>query len=100
MIKLQFNDPSEFETLFKTKSEKVTDGIVLGIQIAIEDKRKTADLFEISFENCEESYIISLPRSQWMTAITSCLDYYHKNNCDADKSIDTWKISELIKGYE
>lgn len=100
MVKLHFKDPSEFNSLFKSKTEKVTDAIVLGIEKAILDKRKTADLFEITFYECEEAYIISLPRTQWNTAISSCLDFYHKNNCNPDKSIDTWKISEILKTYE
>jgi hypothetical protein len=100
MTKLHFNTPEEFSTLFKTKNERVTDTIVVGIRTALEKKKKIADLFEITFSDCEEAFIISLPSREWNHALSSCLDFYHANNCDPDKSIDTWKILEIVKTYD
>lgn len=100
MTKLHFNTPEEFSTLFKSKNERVTDTIVVSIRTAIQNKKKTADIFEITFNDCEEAFIISLPSREWKHALSSCLDFYHKNSCDPDKSIDTWKILEIVKTYD
>ena len=53
----------------------------------------------MSFVNVEEAFIISLNRSQWVTALNSCLDHYHENSSDPDKAIDTWKLLEIAKVY-
>lgn len=100
MTKLHFKEPTEFTKLFKSKTERITDSIVVGIQQAITKNKKSADLFEITFDDCEEAFVISLPRSQWNHALNSCLNYYHEHQCDADKSIDTWKILEIVKTYD
>ena len=99
MKKIQFENPEEFETLFKKKTEAVTDTIVDSIEEAITGNKKVADLFEVSFVNVEEAFIISLKRSQWVTAVNSCLDHYHENSSDPDKAIDTWKLLEIAKVY-
>ena len=100
MTKLHFKHPSEFEGLFKSKNESVTDSIVVSIRKAIQDRKKTADIFEITFDDVEEAYIISLPSREWNHALNSCLDFYHNNNCDPDKAIDTWQILEVVKTYD
>ena len=99
MKKIQFENAAEFETLFKRKTEEVTDAIVESIEQAITDRKKVADLFEVSFVNVKEAFIISLNRSQWVTALNSCLDHYHENSSDPDKAIDTWKLLEIAKVY-
>ncbi len=99
MKKIQFENSAEFETLFKKKTEAVTDAIVEAIEEAITDNKKIADLFEVSFVNVEEAFVISLNRSQWVTALSSCLDHYHENSSDPDKAIDTWKLLEIAKVY-
>lgn len=100
ITKLHFRDPKEFESLFKSKNERITDTIVVGIQQAIKHRKKMADLFELSFDDCEEAYVISLPSKQWNHALSSCLDFYHEHGCDPDKAIDTWKILEIVKTYD
>ena len=96
MIQLSFEHPEQFKGLFGTKSRKVTDGIVLGIREAMEENKSSADLFEISFEDHNMSYEISLPKKQWATALQSCLDFYHQVDA-TDECIDTWKLLEAAK---
>lgn len=97
MTRLHFKHPSEFEGLFKTRNERVTDTIVVGIEKAISGRKKIADLFEITFDDCEEAFLISLPSREWAHALNSCLDFYHEHNSDPDKAIDTWKLLEVAK---
>lgn len=96
MKKIHLKNTSEFENLFKNKTLKITDHIVEGISDAMEQNIKVADLFEVSFEGEEMVYEISLPQSQWATALQSCLDIYHKEGL-SDECIDTWKLLETAK---
>ena len=96
MVKLNFTSTEEFETLFKTNNKKVTDGIVMGIESAMATRKKSADLFEISFDTIDIVYEIALPQSQWVMALENCLDFYHREN-EADAAIDTWKLLEAAK---
>lgn len=96
MVKLHFNSPEEFTTIFKQQDLKVTNAIVSAIEDAMEDRKKTAMLFEITFEEHDNLYEISLPQSQWATALQSCLDRYHELQM-ANEAIDTWKLLEAAK---
>ena len=96
MVKLHLKNTEEFENLFKNKTITVTEHIVEGISNAMQDNRKSADLFEISFEGVEMVYEITLPQSQWSTALQSCLDMFHKHDM-GDECIDTWKLLEAAK---
>ena len=96
MIGLHFNSAEEFANLFKRKDKEVTDAIVKSVSEAIQQRKKTADLFEVSFEEAEVAYSISLPRVEWPVALQSCLDHYHALNL-TDEQIDTWKLLEIVK---
>lgn len=96
MVKLHFNSPEEFSSIFKRQSIKVTNATVLAIEKAMTDRKKTAMLFEITFEEHDNLYEISLPSSQWAQALQSCLDHYHQESM-ADEAIDTWKLLEAAK---
>lgn len=96
VVKLHFNSTDEFETLFKNKSIKVTNAIVEGIEKAMNKRVKSAPLFEITFEDVDNLYEISLPQSQWVSALEHCLEHYHKEEL-ADQAIDTWKLLEAAK---
>ena len=95
MRKLHFENTHEFETLFKSKNQEITDAIVEGIQEAINSKKKSAHLFEITFDEADMSYEISLPSSQWNTALTSCLEHYEQLQ-ESDKAIDTYLLRKKI----
>mgnify|MGYP000569041418 CR=1 FL=1 len=96
MKRIHFKDTSEFEGIFRKKTKAVTDAIVSGIEQAVTDRKKSADLFELTFDDVEMLYEISLPQSQWATALQSCLDHYHERGC-TDECIDTWKLLEAVK---
>lgn len=96
MVKLHFETTQEFETLFKSKKKYVTDAIVLGIEKAMQDGKRTAMLFEITFEQVDMMYEISLPLSQWQQALEASLEHYHVLELP-DEQIDTWKLLEAIK---
>jgi len=99
MKSIQFETAAEFETLFKKKTEAVTDAIVESIELAMMDNKKIADIFEVSIIDADTSYIISLNKAEWTAALTSCLDHYHTSQSDPDKAIDTWKLLEAAKVY-
>jgi hypothetical protein len=96
VAKLHFNSPEEFTATFKNKDVGVTNSIVRSIEKAMQDRKKTALLFEITFEEHDNLYEISLPQSQWAQALQSCLDFYHEAEM-SDEAIDTWKLLEAAK---
>lgn len=98
MVKLHFETTEEFEGLFRSKKKSVTDGIVLGIEEAMQGNKRTAGLFEVTFEQAEMMYEISLPSSQWVQALEKCLEHYHTLGL-ADEQIDTWKLLEAAKSW-
>ena len=98
MVKLHFTSTEEFEGLFKRKNISVTRSIVQGIEEAMQGNKRTALLFEITFEEADTMYEISLPQSQWTTALESCLEHLHAQNL-ADEEIDCWKLLEAAKSW-
>lgn len=96
MIKLNFEEPEDFASLFNSKSRKVTDAIVKGISEAMTNNRSSAKLFCISFDNHDVAYEIALPKKEWANALQSCLDFYHEVDA-SDECIETWKLLEVAK---
>ena len=96
MKKLHFESTEQFVTLFQSKRKDVTDSIVESIEQAMGNSKKTALLFEITFEDAELMYEISLPASQWPSALEKCLEHYHELGL-ANEQIDTWKLLEASK---
>ena len=98
MVKLHFNTTDEFEGLFKRKSLSVTRSIISGIEKAMQSGNRTAPLFEISFEEVDMMYEISLPQSQWQPALENCLEHLHAEELP-DEQIDCWKLLETVKSW-
>ena len=98
MVKLHFNNTDEFEKLFKRKSLSVTRSIIQGISSAMQKNKRSAPLFEITFEEVDLMYEISLPTSQWQEALSQCLEHLHAEDL-ADEQIDCWKILEAVKAW-
>ena len=96
MKRLHFESTEQFEDLFKSKAKDVTDAIVEAIEIAMSNSKKSALIFEITFDQADMMYEISLPVSQWSTALQKCLDHYHELGL-TDEQIDTWKLLEAAK---
>ena len=98
MVKLHFNTTEEFEVLFKRKDLSVTKSIICGIEKAMQAGKKTAPLFEISFDKADNMFEISIPQSQWVIALESCLKHLHSLNL-SDEQIDCWKLLEAAKAW-
>lgn len=96
VVKLHFNTTEEFEGLFKRKTLSVTRSIVSGIEKAMQANKRTAPLFEITFDQVDMMYEISLPKSQWLGALENCLEHLHAEDL-ADEQIDCWKLIEAVK---
>ena len=97
MRELKFNNTKEFRELFSEQSQEVTDFIVLGITEALISKKKSANLFAISFED-EDSYSfeITLPKSQWEQALNKCMENYKECNM-GDEQIDVYLLLKELK---
>jgi len=98
MVRLQFKTTDEFEQLFKNKTLAVTRGIVQGVEKAMQKNKRTAPLFEIEFEGADNIFEISLPQSQWVNALESCLEHLHARELP-DEQIDCWKLLEAAKSW-
>lgn len=98
MVKLHFTTTDEFEGLFKRKTLSVTRSIIQGIEAAMQKGRRTAPLFEITFEEADNMFEISLPASQWVISLESCLEHLHSENL-GDEEIDCWKLLEAAKTW-
>lgn len=98
MVRLQFKTTDEFEQLFKNKTLAVTRGIVQGVENAMKQNKRTAPLFEIEFEGADNMFEISLPQSQWVVALESCLEHLHARELP-DEQIDCWKLLEAAKSW-
>ena len=96
--KLHFNSTDEFDILFKKQTLAVTRSIIKGIEETMQSNKRSALLFEITFEGVDSMYEISLPVSQWTTALESCLSHLHKAGL-ADEQIDCWKLLEIAKNW-
>mgnify|MGYP003625948484 CR=1 FL=1 len=98
MKKLHFQNTEEFETLFKRKDRTITDTIVSAINEAYQSKKKTAKLFQVSFEDVEIAYDIDLPSTQWELALETCLAHYQKEE-ESDLAIDTYLLQKGIRQW-
>tara|TARA_R110000796_G_scaffold251304_1_gene382368 strand:+ start:1574 stop:1870 length:297 start_codon:yes stop_codon:yes gene_type:complete len=96
MVKLHFESTADFEATFKSKNKEVTDSIFKAIENAMINRTKRALVFELTFDNADTMFEVSLLQSQWEDALQSCLDHYHELEL-ADQQIDTWHLLEAAK---
>jgi len=96
MTNLHFENLQEFTTLFREKNKEVSDAIRIGVENAMMNRKKTAELFQLTFADADDAYEITLPEAIWETALESCLNFYHENE-HTDEAIDTWKLLEAVK---
>lgn len=94
-MKLSFTNINEFEKMFLSPNIKVADGIVRGIRSSLSKKKKSALLFEFSFEGDEYEYTVSLPKEQWNTALKACLKKYEEFEL-FDQAIDTYQLIQEV----
>jgi len=98
MKKLQFSSPDEFQKYFRGKSPELTGVIVDAIREAMQFQKKTADLFEICFDESDTVFEISLPRKQWVTALENCLKHYEEWEM-GDDALDTYLLLKDVKAW-
>ena len=98
MKKLHFENTDEFERVFKAKDEEVTDAMVEGITEAFSFQKKSAELFEITFQDIDIVYEITLPSTQWEIALETCLNHY-RNLEQSDKAIDVYLLQKGIRQW-
>jgi capsule polysaccharide export protein KpsC/LpsZ len=98
MKKLHFENTDEFERVFKAKDEEVTDAMVEGINEAFSFQKKSAELFEITFQDIDIVYEITLPSTQWEIALETCLNHYRDLE-QSDKAIDVYLLQKGIRQW-
>ena len=96
MKKLNFKNTLDFERVFKKRDKEITDAIVNAIQEAMMFGKPSANLFEITFDEVDLMYEITLPKGEWKKALQSCLEHYEELEM-SDECIDTWKLLEAVK---
>jgi len=102
MRELKFSSQEEFENLFSSGEEKrdITDYIFDGIFEAVNYQKDSAMIFSISFEEDDEhTFEISLPKSQFESALNKCMENYKKWGCD-DEQIDVYLLQKEVKSWE
>ena len=91
MKRFTFDALDDFESFFSGTNNDVTDAIVEGIKEAIENKKKTADCFELGFDEGDDFFEVSLPRSEWAQALSACMTKYEEAE-RYDDVIDTFQL--------
>lgn len=83
----------EFESLFDGDNPTITLGIFEGIREALEKNTEEAELFNITFEESDDLYEISLDSEQWGHALDNCLEKFEKFEM-YDEAIDTFQLKK------
>ena len=96
MEKFEFKDMGEFTESFSERTPRMTLLIAKSISEAVKAKKKTANMFEVSIEGGDTSFEISLPKSQWETALGACLKYFEEWEM-SDEAIDTYLLLKKVK---
>ena len=98
MMHLNFESLEQFEDLFSYTNRKVVDGVFSAINDSYLFSKKTAKIFNITFQDNEVGYEITLPQEQWCNALSVVLRYYEDNGT-SDECIDTWKLIQNIEKF-
>lgn len=95
MKQFTFDSAEEFEKFFTGRNLQVADAITEGIRIAINAKKREAELFEVSFDGDDNYFEIGLPSSEWPVALNNCLKYYEEAE-RYDDAIDTFQLLKEV----
>lgn len=96
MKRLVVEGINEFSDMFREKDVDMTTSIRDSIQEALEQNKRTANLFEVEFEGVETILEISLPKNQWKIALDNCLKHFHEWSM-ADDEIDTFLLLKKLE---
>jgi len=91
MRRFTFDQVTDFNDFFSGDNHEVTDAIVEGIKIALEDKKKTANCFELGFTEEDDFFEVELPLSEWPQALSACMSKYEDAEM-YDQVIDTFEL--------
>jgi hypothetical protein len=95
MKRFTFDALDDFETFFSGSNDGVTDAIVEGIREAVENKKKTANCFELGFDEGDDFYEVSLPLGEWPKALSACMTKYEQAE-RYDEAIDTFQLLKEV----
>jgi hypothetical protein len=95
MRQFVFETPEEFDAFFTGKNVQVTEAITDGIRVAVQARKKHADLFEVTFEGADTAFDISLPSTEWPQALAKCLEIYEQEEM-YDDAIDTYQLIKQV----
>ena len=95
MRRLTVEGINEISDMFREKTVDMTTSIRNSIQEALDQNKKTANLFEVEFEGVETIMEITLPRNQWKTALDNCLKHFEEWEM-GDDALDTYLILKKL----
>lgn len=96
MKRLQIDSLSELEQIFKEKTVEMTNTIRDSIQEAVDNKRKTAQLFEIEIDGVDNTFEITITSKEFCTALENCLRHYEEWEM-GDDALDTYILLKQVK---
>jgi hypothetical protein len=91
----QLNHSGESGFFVSKEGQKLLDILVYQIETAIIDGKKTAPLFNLSFEQSSRSFSILSTKSNWKKILKTCQAYFEKAG-EIDKSIDTYMVIKKL----
>lgn len=95
MKRLVVEGINEFSDIFREKTVDMTTSIRDSIQEALEQGKRTANLFEVEFEGVETIMEITLPKNQWKTALDNCLKHFEEWEM-GDDALDTYLVLKKL----
>lgn len=95
MKQFNFDTAEDFENFFSGRNLEVADAITEGIRLAVNAKKKNADLFEVAFDGDDSYFEIGLPSSEWPVALDNCLRHYEEAE-RFDDAIDTFQLLKEV----
>ena len=95
MKRLLVEGLNEFSDMFREKDVEMTTSIRDSIQEALDQNKRTANLFEVEFEGVETIIEISLPKSQWKIALENCLKHFEEWEM-GDDALDTYLVLKKL----
>lgn len=95
MKQFSFDSAEEFEKFFTGRNLQVADAITEGIRVAVKEKKREAELFEVSFGEDDNYFEIGLPFGEWPVALSNCLKHYEEAE-RFDDAIDTYQLLKEV----
>ena len=94
MNQLHFKTLEEFKRYPESNKGDISNYILEGITEALAKGKNSAYIFQIFVEEDNFSYEVSLPKANWISALSLCMEYFQEE--DADKSIETWLVLKKL----